>query len=78
MPGQADPLDMGGRRKDHTPFPEPLDDSLHNRKALVGRPGGLRRPVQGEGDVARLEPAQAEMGSDIPPVLKARFGPASK
>ena len=76
-PGQADPFDTGGRGKDHAPFSEAFDDSVDNRKSLVGRPGGLGRPVQGEGDVAGLESAYAEVGRDIPPVLQARFGPSA-
>jgi hypothetical protein len=76
-PGQTDPLDAGGRGKDHTSFPESLGDSSRNRKPLVGRPSGLSRSIQSEGDVTHLEPAHAEVGRDIPPVLQACLGSAA-
>ena len=72
---QPDPLDAGGGRKDHPTTSKALDDGPRDRKAMVGRPGGLRRLVQGEGEVARLEPAQRKVGRDLPPVLEPGLGP---
>jgi hypothetical protein len=39
--------------------------------------GRDRDRLRARSAVARLEPAHAEMGRDIPPVLKARLGPGS-
>lgn len=74
-PARADPLDAGRRGQDHPSLTQPFHHGLDDGQPIVGRPRGLGGQLDGHPEVAGLEPAQAEVGRDLPAVLQSCLGP---